>query len=251
MSKLSSLIDLELRSQVPVPVLELFVALVVASTLFSYETATFNTTMGGVIDPSLVLGLTGAFSVSLLRDTLTSVFLLSVVGTIMLVSVSMGGSLGSGLAETLLSYPVGRFEYISSKIILFSVISSGPILLGVSIAMALSPFAYSLSQILLTVGIIASKSLLIVATSLIVATLVGRTIPAAMMTTFFWFFLFLFHSSFPTPYKYVLFSEDILVLRETWTGILWGIIGPLATSFAILAVVFVYFKNLNIVRGQV
>jgi hypothetical protein len=42
-----------------------------------------------------------------------------------------------------------------------------------------------------------------------------------------------------------------LVLREIWTGILWGIIGPLATSFAILAVVFVYFKNLNIVRGQV
>jgi len=241
---------MELNSQLPAPALELFLALVVASIVFSFGAATFNSSFQGTLNTGVIQSVTNTFAAGLLRDTIANVFVLDVVVTILFVSASMGGSLSSGLTETMLSYPVGRLEYLLSKAGLYSGISIGGMLMGTSIGVSVSPFTYSWSQIVLAIAVIGSKCLLIVVSSLLAATLLGRTIPSAMVMMFSWFALFLVRSSIPAPYKYILFSEDVFLVRDTWIGVVWGVVGSFAISAAMMLLLTTYFRRLDILRGQ-
>jgi len=250
MSKLKTLIKMELAIHVPAPVMELFFVLVVGYTIFSFGTATFNMTSQGDINTIDLRNIVNLFSLNLLKDSLKNVFFLNAIALTVLISMSAAGDLDSGFAETVLSYPVGRTEFILSKVVLFSAIPVTSIIIAILVGILLSPFIYPVWAILLVIIIVISKSFFITMLSFLSAILLKKTIHSAMILMFFWFILFLFCSLIPTPYKYVFFPEDVLILKDIWTEASLGLLGASMASIGMLLLTILYFRKLPITREQ-
>lgn len=251
MSKLKTLIKMELEMHVPVPVVELFFVLIVAYSMLSFGTASFNSSYQGSISSTDLLNIVNPFAFNLLRNTTTTVFFLNAIALSMFVSMSLAGDFSNGFVETILSYPIGRTEFILSKFILFSAISIMSTIVALLVGVLLSPLTYSFWIILLFVIIVIGKSFLIVSSSLLSALLLKKTIPSAMALIFFWFVLSFFGSLIPTPYRYVFFPEDVVLVQDVWTNAFLGLVGIFAVSIGILLIMILYFRRLSITRDQI